>query len=359
MADILDDELNLKILKNICDGKSVSINYSYLSRKLRKHRDTIRKRVAELLKREIINKPVFPFFGQFREHPLLIMVQADIPQGKQFEKWLKNDAHIFATYKFKRGEYNVLLLLFHRNILRYQLWRRSLVREGKIPSRSTRYPSSVSFFSTQMMIKYEPSSAIKLLEKVLEKRGRIVLNDYKLDKLSFEILKLLTNGEGIRINEDMLSKMVGVNRKTVKKRINNLLKEQMILQPACRFPTFFGPSDSVLVISLVEIKKKEKEFVEHIKNDSHISFAFQICSGKYNYLLFEVFERVSDHIQWEHKLNKIFGKSLGVCDAIYLTPNMTLNMDQQKVSLAVINKKLSLLKNPGPEPKWDPIIKEI
>ena len=359
MADILNDETNLKILKNICDGKAVSINYSYLSKKLKKHRDTVRKRADKLLKRKIINPPIFPFFGQYREHPLLILVQADIPTDQHFEKWIKDDAHIFAAYKLKRGEYNTLLILFHRNILRYQLWRRSLVREGKIPPRNTRYPSSVSFFSTQMMIKYEPSASVKLLENALEKKGSITLNNYKLDKLSFQILKSLVNGEGIRINEAMLSKILGINRKTVKKRIKDLLKERMILEPVCRFPAFFGPSDSVLVVSLVEVKKNEKEFVEHVKKDSHISFAFQICSGRYNYLLFEVFERVADHIQWEHKLTKSFSDCLGVCDAIYLTPNMTLNMDQQKVSLAVINKKLELLKNPEPQPKWNPFIKEI
>jgi len=359
MTDILNDKISLQILENICQGKAVSVNYSYLSRKLNKHRGTIRKRVNELIEKKIINPPVFPFFGQYREHPLLIMVQADIPSGKKFDDWIRKDSHIFAAYKLKRGEYNTLLIMFHRNILRYQLWRRSIVREGKIPSRSERYPSSASFFSTQMMIKYEPSASVNLLEQVFNKRGYVNLNNHKLDRLSLDILKCLTQGKGIRLNEDMLSKFIKVNRKTIKRRISKLLDDKMILDPVCRFPSFFGPEDSVLVISFVEIKRNEKKFVEHIKQDPHITFAFQVCSGRYNYLLFEVFERVADHIKWEHELNKSFGKHLGICDAIYLTPNMTLTMDQQKVSLAVIKKRLSLLKNPEVKTKWDPFIKEI
>lgn len=359
MADILDDELNLRILRMVCSGEGVSVNYSCLSKKLKKHRDTIKKNVSQLFKHKILNQPVYPFFGQFKLHSLMILVQADIPLNEQFEKWISTDEHIFAAYKLRRGEYNVLLILFHRNILRYQLWRKSLVREKKIPPRETRYPSSASFFSTQMMIKYEPSAAIPLLKEVLETRGNITLNNYKLNKLSFEILENLTKGEGIRINENFIAKKLNVNRKTIRQRIDKLINENMVLKPVCRFPAFFCPPDSVLVIALLEVKKNEEEVVRHLKKDPHVSFAFQVCSGRYNYLLFEVFEEVADHIRWEHELNKKFGGCFGASDATYLTPNMMINMDQQKVSLAVINKKLELLKNPQKKAIWNPILKEI
>ncbi len=358
MADVLDEETNLKILKMICSGKGVSVNYSQLSNILKKHRDTIRKRTDELFKHKIINKPIYPFFGQFKDHSLMIIVQADIPLNKQFENWISTDDHIFAAYKLRRGEYNVLLILFHRSILRYQLWRKSLVKEGKIPPRDTRYPSTASFFSTQMMIKYEPSAAIKLLREVLEKRGRVMLNDYKVDKLSFEILEKLVQGEGIRVNENQIAQELGLSRKTVIQRINKLLQEHMVLNHTCRFPAFFCPPDSVLVISLLEVKKNETEIEKYFKQDPHISLAFQICHGRYNYLLFEVFEEVADHIRWEHEINKKFKNCIGVSDATYLTPNMMLNMDQQKVSLAMIKKRLDLLKHPEKEPSWNPFAKE-
>ncbi len=359
MADILNEETNLKILQMICSGKGVSVNYSHLSKKLRKHRETVKKRVNDLFKNKIINQPVYPFFGQFREHPLMVLVQADIPMNRQFERWVTTDNHIFAAYKIKRGEYSILLILFHRNILRYQLWRTSLVKEKKIPPRDIRYPSTASFFSTQMMIKYEPSAAIALLEKVLEQKGKIMLNQHKIDKLSFEILENLVKGEGIRLNENQISKELGISRKTVMQRIDKLLEEHMVLRPTCRFPAFFCPPDSVLVISLIEVKKNEEEIEKYFKQDPHISLAFQICHGRYNYLLFEVFEEVADHIRWEHELNKKFKNSFGVNDAIYLTPNMMINIYQQKVSLAVIEKRMELLKNPPKEMVWNPLAKPL
>lgn len=359
MVDVLNDELNLRILKMICAGEGVSVNYSYLSKKLKKHRDTIRKRVNGLFEHKIINQPIYPFFGQFKIHPLMVLVQADIPFNEQFEKWISTDEHIFAAYKLRRGEYNVLLVLFHRNVLRYQLWRKSLVREGKIPPRDIRYPSSAEFFSTQMMIKYDPSAAVPILTEIFKKTGKLILNKYKFNSLDLEILENLTHGEGVRINENFLAEKLAINRKTVKQRIDKLLKENMILKPTCRFPAFFCPPDSVMVVSLLEVRKNEEELVKYFRRDPHISLALQVCSGRYNYLLFEVFEEVADHIKWEHELNTKFGGCFGASDAIYLTPNMMINMDQQKVSLEVINKRLELLKNPPKKVVWNPLLKEI
>ena len=359
MADILDNELNLRILKLICAGKGVSVNYSYLAKRLKRHRDTIRKRVDGLFQHKIIEQPVYPFFGQFKVHPLMVMVQADIPLTKDVEKWLATDDHIFAAYKRRKGEYNLLLLLFHRSILRYQLWRQSLVREKKIPPRTTRYPSSASFFSTQMMIKYEPSAAISILKKVLNERGKVVLNKYKIGKLGIDIMDNLTKGEGVRINEDYLAKKLKVNRKTIRARISKLLKEHMILKPVCRFPAFFCPPDSVLAITLLEVKKNEKELVSYFKGCPHISLAFQICSERYNYLLFEVFENVEDHMMWGNRLVSRFPECLGASEVVYVTPNMMVNMNQQKVSIEVIKKKLDMLKNPVKEEAWSPLLGHV
>jgi len=358
MVDLLNDELNLKLLKMITSGKGISINHSYLSRALRKHRETVKKRADELIAHKIINKPIYPFFGQFKEHMLMILVQADIPLNQQFEKWIATDDHIFGAYRLRRGEYNVLLILFHRSILRYQLWRKSLVKEGKIPPRDTRYPSAASFFSTQMMIKYEPSASIKLLRDEIEQKGTLKINNYEIDKLSFDILEKLVLGEGIKVNENVIAEELNVNHKTIAQRIKKLLKEHIILSPVCRFPAFFCPPDSVMAISLLEVKKNEPEIEKYFKQDPHISLAFQICHGRYNYLLFEVFEEVADHIKWEHELSEKFKGGVGISDATYLTTNMMINIDQQKVSLALINKKLDLLKHPVEEPSWDPFAKE-
>ena len=359
MADILDDKLNLRILKLICAGKGVNVNYSYLSKKLKRHRDTIKNQANGLFENNLLAQPVYPFFGQFKVHPLMVIVEADIPLTKDVEKWLAKDDHVFAAYKRRKGGYNLLMILFHRNILRYQLWRESLVKSKKIPPRAMRYPSSASFFSTQMMIKYEPSASMAVLRKVLEERGIVKLNDYKIGKLGIDIMDNLAKCEGVRINEDFLAKKLRVNRKTIRTRINKLLKEHMIFKPVCRFPAFFCPPDSVLAISLLEVKNKEKELMAHFKKNPHISMAFRVCSGRYNYLIFEAFENVDDHMNWEHERSNKFPGCIGATDVFYVTPNMMVDMDQQKVSLEVIKKKLDLLKNPPKEEHWSPLSGEM
>ncbi len=97
------DEVNLRILKEICSGTGLFINLSYLSRKLKKHRNTIKVRVNELLESKIINPPIFPFFRQYKAHPLLIIILADLPPTEDVLEWMRKDKHIFAAFKIRQG----------------------------------------------------------------------------------------------------------------------------------------------------------------------------------------------------------------------------------------------------------------
>ena len=66
MTDLLNNELNLKLLKYIVSGEGVEINISELSKNLSKHRITIKDRVNQLLEHKIINKPQYPFPWLFK-----------------------------------------------------------------------------------------------------------------------------------------------------------------------------------------------------------------------------------------------------------------------------------------------------
>lgn len=354
MEDILDDKLNLQILEDICAGNFVGVNYSYLAKKLRKHRNTVRKEVMGLFSNGIINKPIFPFFGHYKEHPLMILVYADMPLTKKVINWIKTDDHVFAAYKVKEGEYNLLLFLFHRNFLRYNLWRKEIVKKRKIPPRRGRYHASASFFPTELMVKYDPAANIDLLEAKFARKGKLVLNDYSISKLGLQILRCLLKGEGIRLNEHLLAKKLGIHRKTLQRRIELMQKHNRILSPVCRFPSLFSYPDSLLMISLLEITKEEKKIINYLKKDPHVSMIFGICSGRYNYLLFETFDKIQDSIEWEHAMISKFKDCFGQNEILFLAPNMTVNVDQQKVSLSVIRKKLEMLENMPKEKIWDP-----
>jgi len=162
---LLDDERNLLLLKNICSGKGVDVNISMLSRLLRKHRNTIKERVTVLLKQGIIDRPVFPFIHLLNEYPLLVVTRADLPQSRKIEQWMKDDERIFASFKIREEEFNTMRLEFHTDLYGHYMWRDSLVKKGVVPSRDTRFPSSVLFFSNKLIVKYEPNIGLKLIEE--------------------------------------------------------------------------------------------------------------------------------------------------------------------------------------------------
>ena len=97
MTNLLNDELNLRLLKEICSGNGVEVNISELSRSLKKHRNTIRDRIEPLFENNIINKPIYPFFWLFKEYPLMVITRADLPRDELTNYFIETDPHIFAA----------------------------------------------------------------------------------------------------------------------------------------------------------------------------------------------------------------------------------------------------------------------
>jgi len=60
MSNLLDDPLNIDILRLACSGQGVDVNISELATLLGKHRNTIQKRYENLIQHEIIDPPFFP-----------------------------------------------------------------------------------------------------------------------------------------------------------------------------------------------------------------------------------------------------------------------------------------------------------
>ncbi len=345
MTYLLEDRRTLRVLKEVCRGTGVSVNLNYLSRTLGKHRNTIKKRVDELLKHRIINPPVFPFFALYRSYPLLITVFADISHTPETLRWMKEDKHIFAAFKIRRGPYNTMLILFHKNILNYHLWREHLTESGKIPSRHARTPSEAHFFSNQLMVEYEPNAGLRLLKAHVKKGKAITLRGCKIDELNLKILELLLNGKAIRVNEHLLGKKLGFHRKTLRKRLDALLKENIILAPVCRFPSFFVPPDCILQITQVEINIDKDKVLKYLKRDPHIPIAFHICEGRFNYLLFEVFFNLEEQVERSSKIREKFTGSIGMTDTTVLMETKAFNIDQQKVSLGAISNYIRALRH--------------
>ena len=322
----------------------MSVNLSVLSKILDKHRNTIKKKVENIFNHNILNQPIFPFLGLYKIYPLLVVVQMNIPEDEKFKKWVREDPHIFAAFKFREGDYNILLFMYHQDVTAYQLYMDNLPSILKlkygISEKDTQIISNTTYFSNQLMIKYNPSSGINLIERDFKNKEEVNIKGYNIDKLDLQIMKCLVSGKGIKVNNTFLCDITKLHRKTIEKRISSLLKEGWISEPVCRFPSFFVPPNYVLSYSLFEVKKSKENIINEIIKDPCIPIALKIIHGKYNLLVFSNHLSVSDHLKWEEDYRLRFPDSFGSASITYLSPEMTISFDQQIVSLSIIRDRL-------------------
>ena len=116
-------------------------------------------------------------------------------------------------------------------------------------------------------------------------------------------------------------------------------EEGLIHRPLCRFPLFFAPSNYLLVFSMLEVREPH-EFLNDISKDPHVSLAHNISEGRYNVLLFEAQTDIEGYLRWEGGYEAKYPNCLGSIKNTYLSPRMTISIDQQKVSLGIIRERL-------------------
>jgi hypothetical protein len=341
---LLEDETTLRLLTMLVSGECVSVNVNALSKILRRHRTTVRKQVLSLLQNRVVDRPVCPFLGLYREYPLLVIVRADLPDEKPVRDWIVEDPHIFAAYWSRHSEYNMLLFVYHRDVLGYQLWREALAEERRIPPRETRMPSSSIYVSNQLMIKYDPTAAIRLMEDELNEKGRIEINNLKLETEQFNILKHLVSSRVFKINENLLSRQLRIHRKTVMRRIDQLLKERWISEPTCRFPDHLCPPNYVLAYAMLDIVKARDRIHHALRDDPHVSMALRVSIGGYNAIVFSAHPDISAHMDWEQEFGRRFPGCIGRADVSYLSPRNKITIDQQYVSLCAIGDRLARIR---------------
>jgi len=250
--------------------------------------------------------------------------------------------NIYAAFFFKEEEYNTLMISFHKNVCTHQQWHEKIIKEKTVPYREEGYPSQVLHLGTGCFEKYNPSIPINIVEQNIKDGRQKSIRDYKFDELSFEILKKLLHGEGIRTNENFLSKELKVHRRTIERRINALHKEGIIGRPVCRFPKIIVPPDYILVKSLFQIKKEQEKILKSLKSDSHVTWIVKAVLGRggYNLVVLSSFYKMEDHLEWQEKLDQQFSSCIGSVKNTYLSPAMTFSIAPEYVSLCIIKNRL-------------------
>ena len=348
MSDLLEDRNNLLLMEALVSGEAVSVNISELSKILGKHRNTVKNKVEALFEHKILNPPIYPFHGLYRVYPLLAVINMNMPEEEKcangIVEWIKKDSKIFAAFRTRQGDYDTLLFTYHENITAYQLWMLSIPSVLRIKygvcENHVNFESSTAYFSNQLIIKYNPSSGIRLIERDFREKGELILKGYSLDEVDVQILRCLVRGRGIKTNTTLLCEKTKLHRKTVEKRIAALQKEGLLGMALCRFPKFFVPPNYLLTYSLVQFKELDEKVLNELIIDVNIPIAIQTIHGKFNMLLFGNHSSLDEHMRWEERFRLMFPENIGSAQIVYLSPEMTINLDQQLVSLCYIREKL-------------------
>ncbi len=335
-----DDELNLRLLRYLLSGEGVHVNVSELSRELDIHWATAKKKLEYLYENGILNTPFYPFIQVFEEYPLLVLVKADMPRSEGIKNFYRDDSHIFAAFSCMEGFYNTFLIEFFEGLEEYHSWRGEIVKQDKIPDRGERTPAHAEFFSNKLTFKYEPNCFIDKMAEEFDKEGFVELAGHKIEGVTFQILERVMRGECIRTNYSSIGRDIGVNRKTVKRRIQNLLEKNIIQRPKCFFPYLLVPPGYNLIVTMIEAISDIDEIKEHLRKDGNIPRAIETSTERYNFLVFSAFESVDEFFKWGERLNSKYPEKIGAISKTILSSKMIHLIEPQKVSLGFVEKKI-------------------
>ena len=336
---MIDEELDYPLLRSLVYGNGVSVNIYCLTKVLKKHRNTVRKRVEEIFESGVLKPPFFPFVRLFKEYPLLVLTEADLPYDDKTIKWFREDPHIFAAFRSRYSHYNTLLILYHKDITSYELWREKLTVDRKLPLvDGSLGRTSTYFYSNQLMAKFDPNAPVYLMEEELKTKGEVPTNGYRLDKMGFQIVKLLAEGKCIKLNESQLAKQLGLHRRTVVRKTQELIDEEWISNPVCRFPGFFTPPSYVLGICKLEIRSNKQAFIQSLRKDPHVTMALNTSQDEYNILLFAAFRNLDEELRWEVQNDVRYREAIGKLDIHFYSLTSISGMIERRIHLGIMDE---------------------
>ena len=335
----MNDPLNIDILQLACAGQCVDINVSELSAILGKHRTTIQSRLDKLFRYEIIDSPFLPFRWLLNELPFFVIEKIDLLRDEKTNLWIELDPHILAAFFVKEEEYNTLMIEQHKDLYAYQMWKERILSENKVTlKRGIDYiPSEPYYLSTRALSKYNPEVSLEILKANFHRGYHPQIKGLDLDDIYVDLLEALLSGKGIHVNPNSIAKSLGVNRKTIQRRLDILLEEKIVLPPVCRFPRIWAPPDYFLVISLLEITKNKNRIEKYLNDAPRVTMLFRANVGRYNLLTFNSFYRMDDYLAWEETNDQRFPDTFGAVKNFYLSPAMTFAINQQYISLEYLN----------------------
>ncbi len=340
LMDPLSDTLNLRILRSLLSGDGVSINISVLSKKYDIHRATAKKKMDRLVHSGTISHPTYPFPKLYDLYPLVILVWADIPRTQQAMDFFNEDSHIFAAFSCMEGPYNTFLIEYFEDMESYNSWRKSIITDNRLPSRSQRAPANAHMLSTKLCIKNAPSVFIERLARKSQECGTVSIDGVEMDRTDFDMLTTVMKGNCIRTNDSHIAKQVGVHRKTVSRRISTMMDEGILAPPRCSFPHLLAPPGYNMVLSLIEVRRDRDAFRKMLLEDGNVPRAYDTITGRYNFAVFSAFEKIDDFFEWGENIQTRFAEDIGAFSNTVMSSRMVHTIQQQKVSLGYVERRM-------------------
>lgn len=308
--------LDNKLLRLVSSGEGVFVNLYRLSRSLKCHRDSAKNRLDALVNRGIITMPRCFYRGLFSKLPLFVMGFVDYPPSKEYVDKLKAEPHVTGLFKIRKGEYNLLFFSFFESLFDYKKW-----QDLRFYQDDSVGGSDSSYVPVEFIFKFDPNDVVR---RLVEKNERSYAGA-PLDDLSFKIMVHLLKGDFVSINSNYLSKKLSVHHKTVKNRINALIKGGVLDKPACFFPSFLLPPDRLLVITFIETRVSS-EFIEHLKKDPHVIMLAKENKGKYTYIAASTHKSIATFTDWSENMRIRF-KGVKAADALFVPYENVIKSD--------------------------------
>ena len=161
----------------------------------------------------------------------------------------------------------------------------------------------------------------------------------------FKIFDNLIQGRYIQRNDSFLSRELSINRKTVKRRIDVLIKNGIISEPRCFFSNLFLPPEYNLIVSMIEVKSKKQQLRNFFLYNDNISRGLDASLGRYNFLIFSAFRKIENFFEMGEEMMSKFPNCVGAVSNIILSSKTVHAIKPQKLSLSWIERKLWQISN--------------
>ncbi|MHA1298935.1 MAG: hypothetical protein ACTSO9_05765 [Candidatus Helarchaeota archaeon] len=123
----------------------------------------------------------------------------------------------------------------------------------------------------------------------------------ELDELSLQLIKEISSGYGLIIDYSKLSEKLGKHRSTIKRRIEELLNNNIITPPTYFPYGLLFKEYPLFVLVFADLPESSEN---RIFNDKNIFAAFRIIEGQYNTLIFEFHKTIFSYQIWRENLVK-------------------------------------------------------